>query len=44
MIDVTDNERLIARYLNGELSKEDETDIQRWISENPKKQTIFSGN
>ncbi|HBL75904.1 MAG: hypothetical protein A2W90_10840 [Bacteroidetes bacterium GWF2_42_66] len=41
MINTTEYEQLIARYLNGELSKEDEAELIRWVSEKPENKTLF---
>ncbi len=41
MVNTTEYEQLIARYLNGEFSGQDEAEIIRWISEKPENKKIF---
>ncbi|MDX9881539.1 MAG: FecR domain-containing protein [Prolixibacteraceae bacterium] len=41
MINTNEHEQLIARYLNGELLKDDEAALLCWISENPGNKKLF---
>lgn len=41
MIHITNNEQLIARYLNGDLSAKDEEELIRWVNERPENKKLF---
>ncbi len=41
MIDTTNNEQLIARYLNGDLSSKDGEELIRWVNERPENKKLF---
>ncbi|MGV8094748.1 MAG: FecR family protein [Mangrovibacterium sp.] len=41
MIDTTNNEQLIARYLNGDLSAKEEAELIRWVNERPENKKLF---
>ena len=37
----TDKEQLIARYLNGDCSKEDEKELMNWVADNPDHKKLY---
>jgi ferric-dicitrate binding protein FerR (iron transport regulator) len=41
MIDTTNNEQLIARYLNGDLSAKEEKELIRWVNERSENKKLF---